>query len=108
MAYNFSELTEYLHKTATYDVFTSAYRNLRFNVLMDKYITVDAKYEANLPGLAFDTYGDTELWRAILYANGLHDPLNDIVVGCRIGLPEAASLYAYLLRTVNRIKAVVI
>lgn len=96
MAYDFSSLTSF--KDNKYDIFNSLYKNLRFHVYMAKYITIDSKYEANLPGLAFDTYGDTALWRAILYANGLSDPINDIIVGARIGLPDADSLYAYLSR----------
>ena len=107
MSYDFSKLTPFL-SDKKYDVFKSAYKDLRFKVRIMSYITIDSAYEANLPGLAFDTYGDTALWRAILYANGLSDPINDVVVGVRIALPEPGSLYAYLLRELKNNSTVVI
>ena len=96
--YDISALSEFL-ADGKLDIFNSAYKNLRFNVTMASWIVIDATYEANLPGLSFDTYGTTALWRVILYANGLSDPLNDVVVGKRIGLPDLSSVSAYLLRT---------
>lgn len=85
-----------LDNTLDLDVANSSYVNMRFGVLPAQVITIDAKYQANLPGLAFDFYGDQKYWRAILSFNGLVDPINDIVVGTRIGLPDPASLEAFM------------
>ena len=78
------------------DAIRSSYANIRWGVAPDVIITIDAKYEANLPGLAYDYYGDQSYWRAILKFNGLNDPLADICVGASIGLPSRASLDRFL------------
>ena len=57
---------------------------------------VPSKYEANLPGLAYDYYGDVEMWRVIMEVNGLSDPLNDVVVGAVLAMPTRASVDAFL------------
>ena len=107
MSINFSDLTPFALGEG-FDVFNSAYKNLRFNVRIARYITVDSRYQANLPGLAHDTYGDKNYWRVILYANGLKDPINDVVVGARLGLPDLDSVKAYLARdTENRQRVVI-
>lgn len=96
---DYSEVTptiQLLDNTNDLDVFNSSYVNMRFGVLPAQVITIDAKYQANLPGLAFDFYGDQKYWRAILSFNGLVDPINDVVVGVRIGLPDPASLEAFM------------
>ena len=100
MAYKFSELTPFLN--GKYEVLLSAYKNLRFSVPMIKYITIDAANEANLPGISYAEYGTTELWRAILHANGLSDPINDVIVGSRIGIPEQGALIQYLTRALEQ------
>lgn len=74
------------------DLLKSSYNNLRWTVAVDYLLTIDSKYEANLPGLAYDYYGDTSYWRAILMFNGLNDPISDIIVGAVIGLPSRTSL----------------
>jgi hypothetical protein len=78
------------------DILNSKYKNLRYRVTYDRLVTIDAKYEANLPGLAYDYYGDQEYWRAILMANGLIDPLTEICVGLTLGLPSVESLDAIM------------
>lgn len=98
MSLKISELSDF-YTNGVLNIFESAYKDLRFNVSMASYITIDAAYEANLPGLSDATYGTTDLWRVILYANGLSDPINDVVVGTRIGLPDLSSVAAYLNRT---------
>lgn len=100
MAYKFSELTPFLN--GKYEVLLSAYKNLRFSVPMIKYITIDATNEANLPGISYAEYGTTELWRAILHANGLSDPINDVIVGTRLGIPEQGALIQYLTRALEQ------
>lgn len=107
MSINYSEVTPFTLDVG-FDPFKSAYKNLRFNVRMARFITIDSKYQANLPGLAHDVYGDKNYWRAILYANGLSDPINDVVVGVRLGLPDIDSLKAYLSRDTETRQRVVI
>lgn len=88
-------LTVLLNGVTDIDLLSSQYRNMRYSVQVDKVVTIDAKYEANLPGLAFDYYGDQEYWRAIMCFNGLSDPLNDVCVGAQLGLPNKSSLDAF-------------
>ena len=85
-----------MDNTYQLDILKSKYANIRYGVSIDRRITIDAKYEANLPGLAYDVYGDVNMWRIILAVNGLSDPLNDVVVGTVLALPNKASVDAYL------------
>ncbi len=87
-----------LNNSFDLDVFKSSYTNMRFGILPAQIITIDSKYQANLPGLAYDVYGDQKYWRAILSFNGLADPINDVVVGTRIGLPDQSSVQAFMAR----------
>lgn len=80
------------------DILTSSYTNIRFGVLPAKIVMIDARYQANLPGLCHDFYGDQKYWRALLAFNGLIDPINDIVVGAKIGLPDPVSLQSFMAR----------
>lgn len=96
---NYSEVTptvRLLDRTTDLDIFKSSYANMRFGVLPAQIITIDSKYQANLPGLAYDYYGDQTYWRAILWFNGLSDPINDVMVGTKIGLPDPTSLAAFM------------
>lgn len=96
---NYSEVTpttQLLTKEYDLDIFKSSYVNMRFGVLPAKVITIDSRYQANLPGLAYDFYGDQRYWRAILAFNGLVDPISDVLVGTRIGLPDESSLRAFM------------
>ena len=97
----YSEVTSVVQLLDTsYDLdhLTSSYTNLRFGVLPARIIMIDSKYQANLPGLCHDFYGDQKYWRAVLAFNGLVDPINDVVVGARIGLPDPVSLQSYMAR----------
>jgi hypothetical protein len=85
-----------LDGTTDIDTLRSPYTNIRWGVTVDTVMTVDSKYEANLPGLAFDYYGDVQYWRAILAFNGLVDPINDVQVGVILGLPNKSSLEAFM------------
>ena len=81
--------------TTGLDLLNSSYVNLRYGATAENVITIDARYEANLPGLAFDYYGDQEMWRAIMAFNGLTDPINDVITGVLIGLPSQASIDSF-------------
>lgn len=89
-------LTTLLNGKVDVDILRSPFTNIRFGVEVDSIITVGAEYEANLPGLAFDYYGDQSYWRAILAFNGLADPINDVMVGTVLGMPNKSSLDAFM------------
>lgn len=99
---DYSEVTptvKLLNNGYDLDVFNSGYVNIRFEVALASLVTIDAGFQANLPGLAYAYYGDQNYWRAIMAFNGLTDPLNDVTVGRQLGLPDKSSLQAYLART---------
>ena len=85
-----------MDNTEQLDVLNSKYSNIRYGTSAQQYITIDSKYEANLPGLAHDFYGDQELWRVIMSVNGLNDPINDVIVGSVLMLPTRISIDTYL------------
>lgn len=85
--------------TSQFDILKSLYTNLRYNFIIQQVYTVQSQYEANLPGLAYDFYGDQNFWRVILIANGLSDPISDIVTGMSLVLPTSDSILSYLGRT---------
>ena len=91
----YSAVTPYL-ADGTPSIFESPYKNLRFNVRIQEYVAVNSDWEANLPGLSFVKYGTTDYWRAILIANGLDDPINDVVAGMTLAIPYLADIQAYL------------
>jgi hypothetical protein len=90
-----------LNNTYDLDIVTSEYANIRWGVGLKGILTISSQYVANLPGLAYDYYGDQSYWRAILAFNGLQDPISDIQVGTILGLPDDSSLQGYLSRTVQ-------
>jgi len=90
------------------DHLSSSYTNIRFGVSVTRLFTINSKYAANLPGLAYDVYGNMEYWRGILAFNGLQDPISDIQVGTVIGLPDDAELQAYLAATNQNISVTLV
>jgi hypothetical protein len=99
--------TTLLDNTTELDILNSTYANIRYSATVETKITIDSKYEANLPGLAYDYYGNQELWRAILAFNGLEDPFNDIIVGVEIYLPSLASIESYFTSSSNTLNPTV-
>jgi len=99
--YNYTRYTPVDNTGASYSVAKSAYKNIRFALPVSRQITIDAKYMANLPGLAYDLYGDTSLWEMILAYNGLQDALNDICVGMVLNVPLKSDVIAYLSQQQN-------
>lgn len=78
------------------DILNSLYKNMRYSVAPERLIILDAKYASNLPGLAYDYYGDTKYWFAILSFNGLQDPINETRAGVRLMLPAKTDIDALL------------
>lgn len=98
--YDLSRYTP-LDNTGYWDFFKSGYKNIRFNIVPIQQIQLTSSQAANLPGLAFQLYGDTSLWRALLAYNGLKDPISDIVVGLVLSVPSKADIIAYLSQQTN-------
>lgn len=101
-------ITTTLDGTRDYDHLTSLYRNLRYTVAPERTIILDARYEFNLPGLAFDYYGSVHYWRAIMWFNAIVDPLKDTRAGTSITLPSKIDIDALMASEVAKPKAVVI
>jgi hypothetical protein len=97
-----------LDNTHEYDVANSPYANIKYGVQIEKIITIDSKYEANLPGLAHDYYGDQNMWRILMSVNGFTDPLNDVCVGNTVLMPSQASVDAYLAKALPSVVGTVI
>lgn len=55
-------------------------------------IQVDAQWQYNLPGMAAQYLGSTRRWWVILMYNGLYDPIDDIVPGIYLKIPDRNSL----------------
>lgn len=77
-------------------VFTSAFKNVRYALTYMKTITVSQADMANLPGFAYDYYGDESAFHVLLAYNGLSNPITDIYVGLPLRLFTKASLDAFL------------
>jgi len=94
--YNLKNYTVPDNTGTQWDMFTSAFKNLRFNVPINQQIQIGASDMANLPGIAYRFYGDTSLWRCILAFNGLSDALSQIAPGVILNLPTKAAVLQYL------------
>jgi hypothetical protein len=79
-----------------WDFFSSAFKNIRFNVPINQQIQLQAGDAANLPGLAFRYFGDTSWWRVIMAFNGWTDPLSQVAPGVIMNLPTKADVMQYL------------
>ena len=79
------------------NVFSAKFRDIRFKLNSQATVTVDARYEANLPTLSYDQYeGDSSLWWAILLYNGLQHPIHDVVPGVVLRIPKRSDIIALL------------
>lgn len=94
--YNWSNYTPVDSTGDNYDIFSSGYKNIRFNVPVQTQYQLTSTDMANLPGLSYRFFGDTSLWRGLLAYNGLSDPISDIAIGIVLNVPTKAALLAYL------------
>lgn len=90
---NFADPTDTLDD---YNIWDAAFKDIHIHVPVSEVITIDARWEANLPGLAAAKLGSRYLWWAIGMFNGLYDPLTDMRPGMQIRIPETNALRAYL------------
>lgn len=60
--------------------------------------TIDKIYEGRPDLLAYDVYGDSRLWWAIVQRNLdiLIDPINDFTAGTQIQMPKGSKLKSFL------------
>ena len=56
----------------------------------DAFITVDENNQGNLDLIAFDAYGDEDLWWVIALANNIELIPTDVVINRRIRIPNKA------------------
>ncbi|QRE00340.1 hypothetical protein [Burkholderia phage BCSR5] len=99
--YNYSRYTPPDSVGTFPNVFKSAYKNLRFSVPASKIYEITQADMANLPGLSYNLYGDTSLWRALLAYNGIYDAISDVDVGLKLMVPSKPDMLAYIARQQN-------
>lgn len=99
--FNWSSYTPLDSTTTNYDIFRSAYKNIRFAVEPTTKYQLTATDMANLPGLANFYYGDTSLWRGLMAYNGISDPISEVAIGITLNIPTKADLLAYLSSQAN-------
>ena len=93
---------------ASYDVFNSAFKNIKFSVQNSTTYVVEQHDMANLPGIAYILYNDTSAWNIILRFNGLSDAVQDVYVGLVLNIPDKSSVIAYLSSQQSLVKPVVL
>jgi hypothetical protein len=94
--FNWSSYTPLDNTGANYDMFKSAYKNIRFSIQPQTQYQLTATDLANLPGLAYRFFGDVSLWRVLMAYNGISDPMSQVAVGLVINIPARADVISYL------------
>lgn len=94
--FNWSAYTPLDSSGTNYDIFKSAYKNIRFAVQPQTQYQLTATDLGNLPGLAYKFFGDVSLWRILLSYNGISDPISGVAVGMVINVPARDDVIAYL------------
>lgn len=72
------------------------FRNLNLIISATETVLVDAEWSYNLPGLAAKKLGSRHLWWVLMVYNGLSDPINDVVPGVTLAIPDRHRLLAFL------------
>ena len=99
--YDYTQFTPLDNTLSQYDIFKSAYKNIRFGVATTQKYKIKNSDVANLPGLSYRLFGTPNLWRVLLHFNGLNDPVSDIVVGMELNVPSKADIIAYISKQQN-------
>jgi hypothetical protein len=94
--FNWSKYTPLDSTNLNYDLFRSAYKNIRFSMQPITQYQLTMMDMANLPGLAYRFYGDTSLWRGLMAYNGISDPMSQVAVGITINIPARSDIIKYL------------
>jgi len=99
--FNWSSYTPLDSTGTNYDIFSSAYKNIRFAIQPQTQYQLTATDMANLPGLAYKFFGDVSLWRLLMAYNGISDPLSGVAVGMVLNIPSRSDVIAYLSQNSN-------
>lgn len=78
------------------DFVNASYSNMKFVLTTSKVFVVTDAYESNLPGIAFTLYQDPGLWWVLAMYNGIIDPIDEIVTGLKLNVPDLAAINAFL------------
>lgn len=99
--FNWSSYTPLDSTGSNYDIFSSAYKNIRFAIQPTSQYQLTATDLANLPGMCDRFFGDTSLWRGLMAYNGISDPISGVAIGITINIPAKSDLLAYLSKQAN-------
>lgn len=74
------------------------YIDIRFSLQAIQKIVVSDAFEANLPGIAYQLWGDPDFkyWWALGLYNGIVDPIEDVVTGLELLIPSIDDIKKYL------------
>lgn len=79
-----------------FNFWDAPFKNIHLYVSEQARVTVDAEWTANLPGIAKAYLGSEYLWWAVLMYNQIADPLNDVVPGVVLRVPNASQLAVFI------------
>ena len=80
-----------------YNFWDASFKDMHLYVPESSRITVDSSMMANLPGIAASLLGSRYLWWAVLAFNpNVQDPLNDMVPGTVLRIPDARQLAVFI------------
>lgn len=80
----------------TLNIFDADFRGIEA-VTPYSVVTVDTRWAANLPGLAFAHLGSQYLWWTLLLFNGLNDPIRDVYPGVTLRIPDRDAMMTFLI-----------
>jgi hypothetical protein len=106
-SYDWANYTPLDNTYDSYNVFNSAFKNIKFAVATSNTYLVGEHDMANLPGIAYKLFNDTSAWNIILRFNGLNDPIQDVYAGLVLNIPDKSDVIAYLSSQQQTIKPVV-
>lgn len=74
------------------DFIGSDWSSFRENLILSTPHTVNQEEENDLPLIAFNIYGDEDLWWILAQINNIVNPLADVTVGMDLKVPTAESV----------------
>lgn len=92
-------LANYLEVTPDgdhFNIWDAPFRDIHLRVPTSRVITIDASTQANLPGIAAEYLGSRYLWWALLFYNGITDPISGVYSGLILKVPDREALLVYL------------
>ena len=94
--YDYSQFTPIDSTGSAFNVFKSAYVNIKYGPPTNTQYPVQLHDMCNLPGICYNLYGDTSFWRGLISFNGIVDPLQEIYPGLILNVPSKSDIIAYL------------